>query len=68
MQLGLGLTSLLASLFVAISAPELVEAAPLHRNAPVSRRAPNGMVTLPLKRIEQRDDIHPQLVRPKSLV
>ena len=63
MQLGLGLTSLLASLVVAISAPEFVDAAPLQRNAPVSRRAPNGMVTMPLRRVQQRDDLRPQLVR-----
>lgn len=53
MQLSLSFSALLASFVIAMSASG-VQALPLKRNA--------GMVTLPLKRIESRSGIHPQLV------
>jgi len=53
MQLGLSFSALLASFFVVMSASG-VQALPVKRNA--------GMVTLPLKRLESRSDIHPQLL------
>jgi hypothetical protein len=55
MQLGISFTVLLASLILALSSADSVEAAPFRRNA--------GMITLPLKRLHNsRDDIHPQVV------
>lgn len=53
MQLSLSFSALLAGVLVALSVPE-VQAAPF-------ARAPK-MVTLPLKRMEVRSDVHPQIV------
>jgi len=53
MQLSLSFSALLAGVLVALSVPD-VQAAP-------TRRAPR-MVTLPLKRMEVRSDVHPQIL------
>jgi hypothetical protein len=52
MQLGFSFSLLLASLILFFSAS--VEAIPVRRNA--------GLVTLPLKRLQQRTDVHPTIV------
>ena len=56
MQLQLSFSVLLSTLLVVLSASSNVDARPFARG-PVE-----GMITLPLKRINQRDDIHPQLL------
>ncbi|TDL16982.1 acid protease [Rickenella mellea] len=57
MQLGFSFSVLLASLLVALSVSDTVNAAP-------TKRSPTpGMVTLPLKRLHRaRDDIHPLIL------
>lgn len=48
-------TVLLASFFAVFSSPDaFVDAIPVKRNT--------GMVTLPLKRLDARSDVHPQVV------
>lgn len=56
MQLQLSFSVLLSTLLVVLSTTGDVESHPFKRQ-PVG-----GMVTLPLKRIVQRDDIHPQVL------
>jgi hypothetical protein len=53
MFLKFSFTLLLASLLIGQSA-DIVDAAPVPRSS--------GMVTLPLKRVVQRDGMHPQIV------
>ena len=57
MQLVLSFSTLLASLLLALSLTENAVARPYRRDA--------GIITLPLKRIPQRDDVHPQVVSSK---
>jgi hypothetical protein len=60
MQLGLSFSTLLASVLIAFSATESVEARPFSRmNA--------GMLTMPLKRIPQNPNIHPQVLLQQHL-
>ena len=54
MQLSLSLSSLLAGVLVILSM-QVVEAAPLERRG-------SGLVTMPLRRLEQKRSPHPQLV------
>ncbi|PAV16553.1 acid protease [Pyrrhoderma noxium] len=54
MQLVLSFSTLLASLLLALSLTENAVARPYRRDA--------GIITLPLKRIPQRDDVHPQVL------
>ncbi|KAJ7722740.1 acid protease [Mycena maculata] len=58
MQLSLSFSALLAGVLVALSVPD-VQAAPY-------KRAPK-MVTLPLKRIQARSDVHPQILLQQNL-
>lgn len=55
MQLTFSFPTLLASLLVALALVNDASAVPVKRT--------NGMVTLPIKRVAQRGDIHPQVVR-----
>lgn len=55
MQLLFSFSTLLASLLVAITLTSDVQAHPVRRNG--------GMVTMPLKRIQARGDVHPTIVR-----
>ena len=58
MQLTLPFAVLLATIVALYSAPSEVEAAPMKQI-----RAPNGRITMPLKRVEnRRTDVHPQVV------
>ncbi len=56
MNLSLSFCTLLAGLLLILSVHD-VDALPISK----AKRS-SGMITLPLKRLEQRSDIHPQLV------
>ena len=61
MQLGISFTTLLATLFVSLAIVDDAAAAP-YKRGPVP-----GSITLPLRRVPQNRDIHPQLVRDSFL-
>lgn len=57
MQLTIPFAVLLATIVALYSAPSEVEAAPM-----ALVRAPNGRVTMPLRRVVRKSDAHPQVV------
>ena len=57
MRFSLGLPKLLAGIIVLLSL-QAVDSLSL-----LKRRSEAQLITLPLKRIEQRSDLHPQIVR-----
>lgn len=60
MQLTLPFSTLLAGVLVALCARDV-------QAAPVRRSATPGMITLPLKRMETRSDVHPQILHQQQI-